>query len=42
MAGNSPGETYNNRPDSALGQALDVLKAAEREIVDGPLRPWLG
>jgi hypothetical protein len=42
MAGNSPGQNYNNRTDEALGQALDVWKAVEREIIDSPMRPWLG
>lgn len=42
MAGNSPGQNYNNRTDEALGQAVDVWKAVEREIIDTPLRPWLG
>lgn len=42
MAGNSPGQNYNNRTDEALGQAVDVWKAVEREIIDSPLRPWLG
>jgi len=40
MAGNS-GKNYNNRTDEALGQAVDVWKAVEREIIR-PLRPWLG
>ncbi len=42
MAGTSPGQNYNNRTDEALGQAVDVWKAVEREIIDSPLRPWLG
>ncbi len=42
MAGDSPGQNYNNRTDEALGQAVDVWKAVEREIIDSPLRPWLG
>jgi hypothetical protein len=42
MAGNSPGQNYNNRTDEALGQAVDVWKAVERGIIDTPLRPWLG
>ena len=42
MAGSSPGQNYNNRTDEALGQAVDVWKAVEREIIDTPLRPWLG
>ena len=41
MAGSSPGQNYNNRTDEALGQAVDVWKAVEREIIR-PLRPWLG
>ena len=41
MAGGSPGQNYNNRTDEALGQAVDVWKAVERDIV-GPQRPWLG
>ncbi|MCY3790287.1 MAG: restriction endonuclease [Gemmatimonadetes bacterium] len=41
MAGSSPGQNYNNRTDEALGQAVDVWKAVEREIIT-PLRPWLG
>ena len=41
MAGRSPGQNYNNRTDEALGQAVDVWKAVEREIIR-PLRPWLG
>lgn len=41
MAGNSPGQNYNNRTDEALGQAVDVWKTVEREIIT-PLRPWLG
>ena len=41
MAGDSPGQNYNNRTDEALGQAVDVWKAVEREIIT-PLRPWLG
>lgn len=42
MAGDSPGQNYNNRTDEALGQAVDVWKAVERGIIDTPLRPWLG
>ena len=42
MAGTQPGQNYNNRTDEALGQAIDVWKAVEREIIDSPLRPWLG
>lgn len=42
MAGESPGQNYNNRTDEALGQAIDVWKAVERGIIDTPLRPWLG
>ena len=42
MAGNKPGQNYNNRTDEALGQAVDVWKAVERGIIDTPLRPWLG
>lgn len=42
LAGNSPGQNFNNRTDEALGQALDVWKAVERGIIDTPLRPWLG
>jgi hypothetical protein len=42
MAGESPGQNYNNRTDEALGQAIDVWKAVERGIIGGPLRPWLG
>ena len=42
MAGTSGGKNYNNRTDEALGQAVDVWKAVEREIIDTPLRPWLG
>lgn len=42
MAGESPGQNYNNRTDEALGQAMDVWKAVEREIISTPLRPWLG
>ncbi|MDQ6783077.1 MAG: PaeR7I family type II restriction endonuclease [Actinomycetota bacterium] len=42
MAGDSPGQNYNNRTDEALGQSLDVWKAVERGIIDTPLRPWLG
>ncbi|MCY4067679.1 MAG: restriction endonuclease [Acidimicrobiaceae bacterium] len=41
MAGSSPGQNYNNRTDEALGQAVDVWKAVEREIIR-PQRPWLG
>ncbi len=41
MAGTSPGQNYNNRTDEALGQAVDVWKAVEREIIRPP-RPWLG
>ncbi len=40
MAGANPGQNYNNRTDEALGQAVDVWKAVEREII-WPLRPWL-
>lgn len=29
MAGDSPGQNYNNRTDEALGQAVDVWKAVE-------------
>ena len=42
MAGDSPGQNYNNRTDEALGQAVDVWKAVERDIINSPLRPWLG
>ncbi len=42
MAGPSGGKNYNNRTDEALGQAVDVWKAVEREIIDTPLRPWFG
>lgn len=42
MAGNQPGQNFNNRTDEALGQALDVWKAVERGIIDSPMRPWLG
>ena len=41
MAGDSGGKNYNNRTDEALGQAVDVWKAVEREIISS-LRPWLG
>ena len=41
MAGSNPGQNYNNRTDEALGQAVDVWKAVERDIIT-PLRPWLG
>ncbi|WP_419841711.1 PaeR7I family type II restriction endonuclease [Candidatus Poriferisodalis sp.] len=41
MAGTSPGRNYNNRTDEALGQAIDVWKAVERDIIR-PFRPWLG
>ena len=41
MAGNSPGQNYNNRTDEALGQAVDVWTAVEREIITTQ-RPWLG
>lgn len=39
MVGNMPGQNYNNRTDEALGQAIDVWKAVERNIIDTPLRP---
>lgn len=42
MAGDSPGQNFNNRTDEALGQAMDVWTAVERGIIDTPLRPWLG
>ncbi len=42
MAGDNPGQNYNNRTDEALGQAVDVWKAVERDIINSPLRPWLG
>jgi hypothetical protein len=42
MVGEMPGQNYNNRTDEALGQAIDVWKAVERNIIDTPLRPWLG
>jgi hypothetical protein len=42
MVGEKPGQNYNNRTDEALGQAIDVWKAVERNIIDTPLRPWLG
>ncbi len=42
MAGDSPGQNFNNRTDEALGQSLDVWTAVERGIIDTPLRPWLG
>ncbi|MGI9118781.1 MAG: PaeR7I family type II restriction endonuclease [Acidimicrobiales bacterium] len=42
MAGEEPDKNYNNRTDEALGQAVDVWKAVERELIDAPLRPWLG
>jgi type II restriction enzyme len=42
MVGLKPGQNYNNRTDEALGQAMDVWKAVERNIIDTPLRPWLG
>lgn len=41
MAGDSPGQNYNNRTDEALGQAIDVWKAVERGIITTS-RPWLG
>ncbi|MDE0495469.1 MAG: restriction endonuclease [Acidimicrobiaceae bacterium] len=41
MAGDSGGKNFNNRTDEALGQAVDVWKAVEREIISS-LRPWLG
>ena len=40
MSGKNPGQNFNNRTDEALGQAHDVWKAVEREIITG--RPWLG
>lgn len=40
--GEQPGQNYNNRTDEALGQAMDVWTAVERNIIDTPLRPWLG
>ncbi len=36
MAGQEPGKNYNNRTDEALGQAVDVWKAVERELIDAP------
>lgn len=42
MVGEQPGQNYNNRTDEALGQAMDVWTAVERNIIDTPLRPWLG
>ncbi|MFN0092173.1 MAG: PaeR7I family type II restriction endonuclease [Acidimicrobiales bacterium] len=42
MAGTKPGQNYNNRTDEALGQAIDVWKAVERDIINSPMRPWLG
>ncbi len=42
MVGEQPGQNYNNRTDEALGQAIDVWTAVERNIIDTPLRPWLG
>lgn len=42
MAGDSPGQNFNNRTDEALGQSLAVWTAVERGIIDTPLRPWLG
>ncbi len=40
MVGDLPGQNYNNRTDEALGQAIDVWTAVERNIIDTPLRPW--
>jgi hypothetical protein len=42
IVGNKPGQNFNNRTDEALGQAMDVWKAVERDIIVSPLRPWLG
>jgi type II restriction enzyme len=42
MAGEEPGKNYNNHTDEALGQAVDVWRAVQRESTDAPLRPWLG
>lgn len=42
ITGTNPGQNFNNRTDEALGQAIDVWKAVEREIIVSPLRPWLG
>jgi hypothetical protein len=42
ITGDNPGQNFNNRTDEALGQAIDVWKAVEREIIVSPLRPWLG
>jgi Restriction endonuclease XhoI len=42
IAGENPGQNFNNRTDEALGQAMDVWKAVERGIINTPLRPWLG
>lgn len=42
IAGEKPGQNFNNRTDEALGQAMDVWTAVERGIIDTPLRPWLG
>lgn len=42
IVGTNPGQNFNNRTDEALGQAIDVWKAVEREIIVSPLRPWLG
>lgn len=39
MNGKNPGQNFNNRTDEALGQAHDVWKAVERQIITG--RPWL-
>ncbi len=42
MVGPDVGKNFNNRTDEALGQAIDVWKAAERGLLGEGSRLWIG
>lgn len=42
MVGDEVGKNFNNRTDEALGQAVDVWKAAERGLLGEGSRLWIG
>ena len=42
MVGPDVGKNFNNRTDEALGQAIDVWKAAERGLLGQGSRLWIG
>ena len=42
MVGDDIGKNFNNRTDEALGQAIDVWKAAERGLLGQGSRLWIG